>query len=273
MLGPLTWWNFIDWDNFNDWGEAPGAKIGNSAIVTLQLAYTLRQAAELLDAYNYKFQAKEYLLLADSLANNTYKSCYNGSKGLIADTPEQSSYSQHASIWAILSDAIPAKDVKNTVKTLLNDKSIGQVTFFYRFYLTQALKKADMADLYYGELKPWRDMLKLGLTTFAEKPEPTRSDCHAWSASPNYDFLATICGIAPGAPGFQKVIVKPALGELTEVIGSVPTVEGNISVNIKKKGAAGVNANITLPLSLQGVFEWKGKSFPLHGGKQIIMIP
>jgi alpha-L-rhamnosidase len=45
----------------------------------------------------------------------------------------------------------------------------------------------------------------LGLTTFAEKPDPTRSDCHAWSASPNYDFLATVAGIEPALPGFKTV--------------------------------------------------------------------
>ena len=33
------------------------------------------------------------------------------------------------------------------------------------------------------------------LPTFAEKPDPTRSDSHAWSAPPNYNFLALVAGI------------------------------------------------------------------------------
>src|SRR6266851_685891 len=33
---------------------------------------------------------------------------------------------------------------------------------------------------------PWREMVSLGLTTWAEQPEPTCSDSHAWSAHPNY---------------------------------------------------------------------------------------
>ena len=37
-------------------------------------------------------------------------------------------------------------------------------------------------------------MLDLGLTTVPEKPEPTRSDSHAWSAHPNYGLLATVLG-------------------------------------------------------------------------------
>lgn len=272
MLGPLTWWNFVDWDNFNGWGTAPGADKGNSSIITLQYAYTLKQAGDLFFAFDRTSQALEYKTLAAELAQGTFMACYNAEKGLIADTPDQLTYSQHAGIWAVLSGAIPEHEIQPMMKRILKDKTIGQVTFFYRFYLMQALKKADMGDLYYSELTPWRDMLKLGLTTFAEKPEPTRSDCHAWSASPNYDFLATICGIMPDAPGFQKVLIKPALGELTEADGTMPSPEGKISVHLKRNGTDGINAEITLPEQLTGTFLWKGKSTKLRGGKQNITI-
>jgi alpha-L-rhamnosidase len=270
MLGPLTWWNFIDWDNFDSWGAAPGTKDGNSSIVSLQYAYTLKQAAELFKAFGQNPAATQYNSTAEALATGAYQNCYDEVKGLIADTPEKLSFSQHAGIWAILSGAVPETEIPKMMKTILDDKSIGQVTFFYRFYLTQALKKANMADLYYSQLTPWRDMLKLGLTTFAEKPEPTRSDCHAWSASPNYDFLATICGIMPGAPGFSKVVIKPALGELTNVQGSMPHPAGKIAIKLQRKGKDGVTAEITLPESLSGIFIWKNRQTKLTGGFQII---
>ncbi len=147
----------------------------------------------------------------------------------------------------------------------------GRATFFYRFYLNQALKKVGMADRYYSQLAPWREMLKLGLTTFAEKPEPTRSDCHAWSASPDYDFLATICGIMPAAPAFEKVLIAPALGELTEAGGSMPHPYGMISVEFHRTASpGGIHATITLPGKLTGIFKWNSRSVPLHGGSQVI---
>jgi alpha-L-rhamnosidase len=272
MLGPLTWWNFIDWDNFDGWGAAPGTKGGNSSIVTLQYAYTLHQAADLFKSFGQNAAATLYTVTAEELAKGTYLNCYVKERGLIADTPEKLSFSQHAGIWAILSGAVPDVDVPTMMKTVLEDKSIGQVTFFYRFYLTQALKKANMADLYYSQLTPWRDMLKLGLTTFAEKPEPTRSDCHAWSASPNYDFLATICGIMPDAPGFDKVVIKPALGDLTSVEASMPHPAGKIAVKFKREGKDGIAAKITLPEGLSGTFIWKNKPRKLTGGFQSIHI-
>jgi hypothetical protein len=129
-----------------------------------------------------------------------------------------------------------------------------------------------MADLYYSELKYWRDMLDIGLTTFAENPEPTRSDCHAWSSSPNYDFLATICGIMPASPGFSTVVIKPALGELTQVNGSIPHPAGEINVSLKRVGAKSISGTITLPATITGNFHWNNKEIALKGGRQEVSL-
>ena len=120
-------------------------------------------------------------------------------------------------------------------------------------------------DLYYSQLGPWRQMLKIGLTTFAEKPEPTRSDCHAWSASPDYDFLATICGIMPDAPGFSRVLVRPELGELREVEGSMPHPRGMIRVKLRRT-VTGIAGEVELPEGVSGRFVYGGKEVVLHGG-------
>lgn len=269
MLGPMKWWNFIDWDNFNGWGTAPGAETGNSAIISLQYAYTLNQAAGLFKAFG-KEESIKYTELANKINENTNRLCFDDDKGLLADTPEKKSFSQHANIWAILSGAVMDKRAKYVMVHLLYDKSIGQATFFYKFYLTQALKKVGMSDQYYGQLGPWEEMLRMGLTTFAEKPEPTRSDCHAWSASPNYDFLSTICGINPSEPGFRKVLINPALGPLTEVKASMPHPDGMISVEFKRHGKYGLHAEIELPEALTGNFIWNKNMIELHAGKQVI---
>jgi hypothetical protein len=42
----------------------------------------------------------------------------------------------------------------------------------------------------------------------------SRSDCHAWSAHPNYDLLTIVAGIKPGAPGFKKARIELHLGSL-----------------------------------------------------------
>jgi alpha-L-rhamnosidase len=171
---------------------------------------------------------------------------------------------------AILAEAIPKYREPEVMEHILHDTSLIQATFYYRFYLTQALKKTGKADLYYAQLTPWRDMLKTGLTTFAENPEPTRSDCHAWSASPNYDFLATICGIMPSKAGFKEVVIQPSLGELTKVQGKMPHPLGMIEVSFQRKNKAGVVGEIILPRGLSGRFVWQGQVIGLKEGAQII---
>jgi alpha-L-rhamnosidase len=156
------------------------------------------------------------------------------------------------------------------MEKVLDDATLTQCTLYFRFYLHRALKQAGLGDRYGAQLKPWRDMLAIGLTTFAETPEPTRSDCHAWSASPNYDFLELICGVQPASPGFKTVRIEPALGQLQWAAARVPHPAGTIEVRLERRGSDGISADITLPPGLTGEFVWHGVSSPLQAGKQHI---
>jgi hypothetical protein len=270
MLGPMTWWNFVDWNNRFPGGTPDGATDGNSSVITLQLAYTLQQAAELFNYYQDTAAAGHYSRLAGVLTSKTYMLCYDPVKGEMANTPGRSTFSQHASIMGVLTGSIPASEAKAVMHHVLDDSTLSQATFYYRFYLTRALVKAGMGELYYPSLTPWRDMVANGLTTFAENPDPTRSDCHAWSASPIYDFLATLCGITPAAPGFSAVSIRPALGALKEVHGSMPHPNGVISVDLVRKGNDGVSGAIELPPGVSGILYWNGQEKALHPGKQTV---
>jgi alpha-L-rhamnosidase len=270
MLGPMKWWSFVDWNHAFPGGTPDGAMDGNSAIITLQYVNTLQQAAELFAYFGKTNEASHYKQLAAQLSKATYTQCFDVKKGVMANTPLKKTFSQHASILSVLTGCVPATETKNVMKKILYDTSLSQATFYYRFYLNRALKKAGMADMYYSQLTPWRGMIDNGLTTFAENPDPTRSDCHAWSSSPNYDFLATICGILPASPGFSSVRIEPALGELQQAKGIMPHPDGDITVSLQRKGKEGIAAEITLPAHLTGEFIWKGKTIRLTGGTQKI---
>lgn len=272
LLGPLEWWNFTDWNTAFRNGVPAGAEQGNSTIISLHYAITLREAATVLRYFKKTETAQHYLDLANKIIKEAYSSSFNKDKGLMADSPDQQEYSQHASILAILSDAIPPQHQQELMRKILTDQSLSQVTFYYRFYLIRALKKVGMADQYTEQLKPWKDMLALGLTTFAENPDPTRSDCHAWSASPNYDFLATICGITPIDHGFSTVEINPSFGSLTEIEGTMPHPLGTIQVNLKRYGNNGVEGFVSLPEGLSGRFMWQEKIINLNSGYQKIKL-
>jgi hypothetical protein len=146
-----------------------------------------------------------------------------------------------------------------------------KATYYFRFYLARAIDHAGMGDRYLGLLKPWHDMVALGLTTWAEQPEPTRSDSHAWSAHPNFDFLTIVAGVRPKTPGFASVIIEPHPGRLSNVISAVPTPRGTIEASFKSN-ATGVDAEIALPPSVSGDLVWKGKTIALHAGHQHVQL-
>lgn len=276
MLGAMPHWNFQDWVPIWKWkleepvgGVPPSSRTGGSALATLQLAYTLKDAIELLEQYGEDDLAKHYQTLYESLCENTMKHCWDAEKQLLWDDIDRTSYSQHSNIMGILSGAVPQVDQQRLFEKLDSEPEFLQATFYYRFYLFRALKQVGLSDRYSTMLSPWKGMLDMGLTTFAENPEPTRSDCHAWSASPLYDFLATICGVEPAEAGFKSVRVAPNFGHLKEIKGVVAHPKGNITVDLTKTNK-GVNGRVILPDDLSGIFIWQGKQFDLTAGNNVI---
>jgi len=278
MLYKMPWWKFVDWatewpwDNKLGIGGQPAGWDGYSSILTLQYAHTLMIAAELFEKYNKKNLASHYRQLAEKIKNATFKKCWDAEKGMFADSPNKKEFSQHANIWAILTDAISKDKQVALMEKILDEPNIIQGTFFYRFYLTRALMKVGMGDRYLSLLPPWNNMLNMGLTTFAENPEPTRSDCHAWSASPAYEFLATVCGIQSSEPGFKKVRIEPQLGTLQWAEGKIPHPQGDIEVKIKRLPQNKLAAEIILPGTLTGEFISKDQKVRLKSGYQKLVL-
>jgi alpha-L-rhamnosidase len=267
LLGRLEWWDFADWTkDFSD-GVPPQESGGQSAILSLQFALALMDAAEMESNFGGPERAAHDRALARKIVEAVGKTCWDPARGLIADTPARKHFSQHASLLAVLADAVPSAAQRGVMKTVLEDKSLTQCSYYFRFYLFRAMKKAGLGDEYLNQLGPWREMLKLGLTTWAETPEPTRSDCHAWSAHPNFDLLSSVAGVESAAPGFAKVQIEPHLGPLSRVRATVPHPLGDISVSYLRQGNH-LTADVALPEKIDGMFTWRGSSAPLHGGKQ-----
>jgi hypothetical protein len=272
ILGPLSWWQFVDWswpwvDSIRVGGVPPGVSKGGSSIVTLQYAYALARAAELMNAYGRRSAAVRYEQMAKKYAQDVFRLCWDSEKGLLADTPEKTEFSQHANILGILTNSVEQSRQKELLQKIMTDKSITQATYYFKFYMFEAMKKTGLGNEYLGQLKPWYDMLDIGLTTFAENPEPTRSDCHAWSASPLYEMLSMVAGVMPAAPGFSKVLVKPNMGYLSSLISTVPHPAGDIKVIINKSGRQ-ARIIVELPPGLNGELEWEGKLYPLSPGRK-----
>jgi alpha-L-rhamnosidase len=270
LLGTMEWWMFVDWVDSWDSGIPPGLGSTQSTMISLQYVYTLQKAVDLMRRYGYPEQAKHYDQVAKRIQAAANKLSWDAQRGLYADTPGGRIFSQHTNIFALLSGTSSAERSAALMDKVIEGTDMAPASYYFSFYLMEALRKTNKEDKYLELLGPWEEMLKKGLTTFAERPDPTRSDCHAWSASPMYFFLSMVCGIEPAGPGFEKVTVAPHLGKLETVKGSVPHPNGMIEVNLKRKGKAGVEGTVQLPAGLTGTFQWGQQTLNLKSGANSI---
>jgi len=253
-------------------GEPPMLETGESAILTLQFVLALREAADLEAAFGSASQAEAYRALADKTATAVAASCWDAKKGLLADTPARASWSQHVNLLGVLANALPVGTSHHDLMTrVLDDTSLTQTTYYFRFYLFRAMMKSALGDRYLEQLAPWRRMLDLGLTTWAETPDPTRSDSHAWSAHPTADLLTIVAGIEPAAPGFTRVRIRPHIGSLTSLSASLPTPRGDVAVSYRRT-AAGLETEVTLPKGVTGSIALTGSPIPLKEGKNSLTL-
>jgi hypothetical protein len=277
MLGPTPYWNYLDWARSWRLGEAPGASDGHSAAITLLYAYALRRAAALEEDVGVPGMGAAYRARADSVVRATRARAWDPRRGLFrdraaSDRADSATYSQQTNVLALLAGAVPAAERRALMTRVLRDSTLTQSTYYFSWYLLEALREAGLADQYVERLAPWRQMLALGLTSTPENPEPTRSDTHAWAAHPDYGLLATVLGVRPASRGFRTVVVAPALGPLRRASGRVAHPAGDLDVEIERVGARGIRGRVTLPPGVTGTFEWNGQRVPLRPGAQQISL-
>ncbi|MEJ7712894.1 MAG: alpha-L-rhamnosidase C-terminal domain-containing protein [Pyrinomonadaceae bacterium] len=265
-LGRMPWWNFIDWAQSWENGVPPAAPDGSSAPGDLQLLLAYRWASEMEAALGSKSMSAEYARAEAQLRETIQKLYWDEQRKLYADTPQKQHFSQQTNALAALADVIQGEAARALIDRTIDDQSLVQCSIYFRHYLHSALNKVGGGDRYPDMLGTWRTMLASGLTTWAETADPSRSDCHAWGASPNYELFRTVAGIDSAAPGFKRVVIRPYLGKLTKVTGKIPHPQGEIAVTLNLQPSGKLEASVSLPAGVSGDFIWRGTKRALLSG-------
>ncbi|WP_423128400.1 alpha-L-rhamnosidase N-terminal domain-containing protein [Gaoshiqia sp. Z1-71] len=274
-LKNTPYWNFVDWANGEDWfvGVSPKGTDGSSAIIDMQLLWAYQWAAELETNLGMPAYSKIYAEKAGQLKKTIVSKYWDASGSLFSDTNEKKHFSQHANSLAILTGLVGKDKMKSVCNSLLTDQSLTECTLYFSYYLYQALVKGGMGNDYLNWLDVWRNAMKAGMTTWPEYSnlEFTRSECHAWSSSPNIEFYRTVLGIDSHAPGFSSVKIEPHLGGLTKVSGEIPHPNGKISVKYLFLDSKW-RIEIYIPVGISGIFIWEGKTYKLKAGGNSFII-
>lgn len=242
-------WSFIDWaPEWDDTdGVPPCTKQGPITMESLLYLMGLQYASALSEylkeenssigyqklAQEYQNKAEAYRIRAEKLKAAINQYCV-GENGMYQDGPGIDSYSQHCQVFAILTNTVSIETGRELLqKTLENKEVYSQCTIAMMFYLFRALEKCEMYS-YTDELwNIWRTMVKNHMTTCAEDPCRSRSDCHAWGALALYELPAAVLGVHPTKPGFAEYELKPQPGKLKWAKGSVATPKGMVHVSWK----------------------------------------
>jgi len=273
VLQNIKYWNFVDWPNEWKWdpekntGGVPlGLVQGLSCIDNLFFLYYNNLAIELLEAFEFSKDFSKYWDFSNEIGLGVNQLFYDQNKRLYADDVNKKEFSQHANALAVLAEIIQPEQ-EFSFDQVLNDSSLIQCSPYFRFYLHRAMKNMKQGNLYLQMLSPWKKMLAKNLNTFAERQDPTRSDCHGWSAHPAFDFLNIVAGIAPATPGFKSVTINPNPGDLKNIKVKFPHPNGMIEMALNYKSDR-CKAEILLPHHLYGMFFYKGNATFLKPGFQ-----
>ena len=266
-------WCFTDWVR-KEWAD-PALRAGSppesddhvSGIVNWTYAYALGQMAEAHAWTGEHELAERYRRLGRELADTLVRMFHHPETGLFSDIAGGASYSEHGQCLALLSGFLPPR-IADTVREALFSRKVPltESTVYFSFYYLETCVRLHRMDRFMERMNLWFDMLKSEPFTVFESPEPSRSDCHAWSAHPLYHFLAGILGIRPGSSGFHSVLIQPEPGSLRFARGKIPHPAGEIAVEFSISQDS-EKWEIHLPEPLKGEFRRNGQSFPLPSGR------
>lgn len=250
LIRQVEGWNTLDW--VPEWkaGMPPDPFWEPNGPTNWQYVYILDLVAKLEARLGEETLANYHSARAAEHAQRAL-AFWNDEQGLLADDLEKQHYSEHTQCFALLSGHLNQEQQERVTKGLLEEKGLARTTIYFSHYLLETFRLLGNAEAMQGRLEEWFELLELGFKTPREKPEPSRSDCHGWSAHPLYHFYASILGIRPASLGFQTVDIRPQLGTLTQVSGTLPHPKGFVELSVQRNGKQ-VSGSVTLPLGVSG---------------------
>jgi len=265
-------WNFLDWTKgwekhcYTPPNGMPGK--GPDACINLLYLQAMERTRDLALAVGKEDLADYWKRRAKRLADAIRSTFWDEARGMVADTPERASFSEHAVALSITTDCLPPVLRARSFHALETAPDLSRASYMLHMVFA-AYFRHGRGDLFLKKLDQWRGYLKLGLRCPLEAPEFPRSDCHAFASTPLFHFHAGLAGIRPAAPLFARVQVAPSPGGLKAIRAETPHPKGMVRVRLDfADGEA--SGTVELPPGVDGFFRWRDVESPLQPGVNTI---
>lgn len=244
-----------DWV-FVDWADKPMDKHGQLSFEQILFCRSLESMALCAGVTGDAANQQKYSQLAQTLKAKLMPKFWNDDKQALVHNvlngKQSDDVTRYANMFGILYGYLDANQQQTVKKSVIFNDSIMKIsTPYMRFYEMESLCALGEQDRVMKEMKAyWGGMIREGATTFWEKYNPTdkgtqhlamygrpygKSLCHAWGASPIYLLGRYFMGVHPTKPGYTEYEVRPTLGGLKWMQGTVPTPYGVISISMNRK--------------------------------------
>ena len=236
-------WIFVDWVDF------PMHKRGIlcfEQILLCKALETMAVCAKLLG-----INKSDYRVKSEELRNKVRQTFWSYEDKAyyhaVEDGQLNKQITKFPNMFAILYGYAYEEQRKEIMQSVMLNPAVDPITTPYmRFYELETLCIDGLHTQVLQEMRDyWGGMLREGATSFWEKYVPSetgtqhlamygrpygKSLCHAWGASPIYLLGKYYLGVSPTKPGYEEYEVRPALGDLEWMQGSVPTPSGCVHV-------------------------------------------
>ena len=268
-------WTFIDW--------SPMDKCGAIAAEQMLLIAAYRAMARITEAVAAD-GSPALLEKADALAARVRKYYWSEEKGAFIDsyTSGRASVTRHANIFAVIFGIATEKECASILKNVLKNDAVTKITtpYFAGYELDALAMLGEIPAIEETLTSYYGGMIALGAKTIWEEYQPDKkgiehyamyagkyekSLCHAWGAGPIYLFGKYYLGVRPTAPGYATFEVRPQLGGLTEIEGTVPFPGGTVTVRMDQ-GTLSVTAS-----RAGGTLVYKDRRYPLEAERTVTL--
>ncbi len=201
-------------------------------------------------------EAAKFAKLAFRVRESINAKLFCSEKGIYVDGEGSSHSSLHANMFPLAFGIVP-EEYKQSVVAFIKSRGMACSVYGAQFLL-EALYLAGY-DNYALELmrsednRSWWNMLKVGSTITLEawdlKYKNNLDWNHAWGAGPANIIPRFLVGVRPLEPGFGKILIRPQLGNLEYVCAKIPTIRGDVKVQIENNSGGEFMLDVEIPVN------------------------
>ena len=247
LIEGLGYWQFADWVAEWERGVPNADRHGASSLHSLRYVLALQSAARMCRMAERSGLGDEYASRGEAILRAVKSTCFDRERGMLREGPSFAEFTQHTQAMAVLAGGLSGEEAMTAMTHAMSDPDVLACTYPWQYMLLRALDQLGIYELSEPIWQQYRDILERHLTTLAESPGDTRSDCHAWSALPLYEFPRMLLGVQPGAPGWKSIRIEPHPVWIDSLSGTVPSPAGEISVRWNKAKDGLIHLKVTAP--------------------------